>query len=518
MKQDKFFVTGATGFLGSHIVRYLLEQGRTVVCLVRGESEEEAEDRLMRVLHKIPSAGAMGAGTLQVVCGNITEPGLGIKDTRHLHDIRYFIHSAADIRFSAEQTDSIFRINLSGSEEALRTARSLSVPFFFHISTAYVSGRREGLIMETLDKGEREFNNDYEKSKAMAEAALVHYAEEHNINISILRPGIIVGDSLYGYIPKLNTIYNFLTPLVRIRNAVDKGRLRDGNVQGAKGGTIHLPVMMPGFEETRLNLVTVDFVVKALSDIIDRERKGIHLYHVVDNNPPSMKDVIDHVADLLNISGIELVTPEYYFKADKKGLDAALFNLNKSYMCYTTSRALYDSSNLDRICPDAFNSIEKKDLFDRMISFTKKKLTEGQAKASAEDYKDIVRYFEVFLENKKGHSLIKNLVSFTSCFEIAFSDIPDRHWSMKIDKGVLISVSANGHNGRPDCRYLVSSSAFRKIITGSISPQECFFKGEIDIQGDMKLGLKLASLMELFFKEHPYGVSEKEPETAGLTV
>lgn len=510
MKKHTYFVTGGTGFLGSHIVKHLLEKDYTVLCLVRGAGEKEAEERLINVLRKIPSAGPLHTDNLQVVCGNITKPGLGIEDTGRLRDTRYFIHSAADVKFNSRNPASTFRINHDGAMESIRLARSLSIPFFFHISTAYVSGKREGLIMETLDKGRRDFNNDYEKSKAMAEISLARYAEAHDMNLSIIRPGIIVGDSVYGYVPKLNTIYNFLTPLVRIRNAVDRGRLRGGHIRASKGGTINVPVMLPAHEETKLNLITVDFAVRTFSNIMDRESRGVRIYHALDNNPPDMTEVIAHVSDILNIRGIDLVTPEYYARAKKGGLNAALAGLNRTYMCYTTSAALYDTSNLSAVLRGGFPSADKKSLISLMIECTKQKLAGSIVRQPADDYSDIHGYFEVFLREKRGRRLIKNLDSFTTCFEIAFSDIPDKHWSMKIDRGLLVSVSDNGHNGKPDCTYIVTSRAFRDITGGRMSPQESFFKGDIDIQGNMKLGLKLASLMEIFFREHPYKTGEQK--------
>jgi putative sterol carrier protein len=344
----------------------------------------------------------------------------------------------------------------------------------------------------------------------MAEAALVSYAEKHSLNLSILRPGIIVGDSVHGYIPKLNTIYNFIVPLVRIRNSVDSGRLWDDYMNVTKSGLIHLPLMLPGFEDTKLNLVPVDFVVQMLSHIVESKKKGVHIYHVVDNNPPSMRDMVRHVSEMLGISGIAITSPEYYFHAKKTGLNEGLVPLNRKYVSYSTSRALHDSSNLDRIKPDYCSAWDRRELISQMIEFTKKKISKDKTEKDRDSHEDIVAYFEIFLKKKRGQQLIKNLTTFTSSFEIAFSDIPGTRWSIGIERGILVSVSDNGHKGKPDCRYLVSSSAFKGITQGYMSPQECFFKGDVDIQGDIKHGLKLASLMDIFFKAHPYTSRDRE--------
>jgi putative sterol carrier protein len=123
---------------------------------------------------------------------------------------------------------------------------------------------------------------------------------------------------------------------------------------------------------------------------------------------------------------------------------------------------------------------------------------------SPESNYDIIEYFEEFLKSKKDQRLIKNLTGFSSSFVIAFKDISTNTWTVTVDDGILMSVSHDTHMDKINCRYLVSSEAFRKIIMGKLSPQKAFFKGDVDIKGDIRYGLKLASLMEIFFKENPY--------------
>jgi nucleoside-diphosphate-sugar epimerase/putative sterol carrier protein len=503
--KESFFVTGATGFIGSHIVKSLLSQGYTVYCLVRGKNDDEAKKRLIDILSDIPSEEAINYNNLHVFSADVTAPDCGLHKRKQPQGITFFIHSAANIDFTESREGLSSAINADGALNAISLARQCSIPYFFHISTAFVSGKKKGLIRESLDEGTWEFSNVYEESKAEAEKLLTSYTQAHNINLTVLRLGIVVGDSVSGYTPKLNTIYSFLVPLIRIREKADRGVLKkDRLIKVYKDKRVNLPLKVIGYENAHLNLIPVDFVVTSLIELVGLKRKGIHFYHIVDDNPPSMKNVVQYVSEILNITGLELISPEDYPKISKNSIQRIFYKQNSQYMHYTTSQAFFDRRELSSALKRELPSWNEKEFFSLMITFTKKYLHRTKTEISTDRYRDIIDYFQVFLKSRKGQRLIKNLRSFTSHFVISFTDAPLNPWNITIDKGVLITVSQNGSGQNPKCTYSVSARAFREIIKGYMTPQEGFFKGDIDIHGDIRHGLKLASLMEIFFNEHPY--------------
>src|SRR5689334_3011171 len=79
-KPKHALVTGATGFVGSHLAYRLLEDGAHVTALARGSKTSSARDRVLDVLARIsPSNGWSGnLARLQVLDGDITQPNLGV--------------------------------------------------------------------------------------------------------------------------------------------------------------------------------------------------------------------------------------------------------------------------------------------------------------------------------------------------------------------------------------------------------------------------------------------------------
>ena len=75
--RKNIFLTGATGFLGSHLTSRLLQDGHRVGVLARGSKNTSARDRVETVLRDI---GASRMDNLEVFEGDISLPGLGLNE------------------------------------------------------------------------------------------------------------------------------------------------------------------------------------------------------------------------------------------------------------------------------------------------------------------------------------------------------------------------------------------------------------------------------------------------------
>ena len=93
--------------------------------------------------------------------------------------------------------------NLKGILEFSRLAR---ISFFHYISTAYVAGNSVISCREILSAA-KTFTNVYEESKAAAENIISRFCEKNSINLSIIRPSIVYGDSHNGRSLKFNALY-----------------------------------------------------------------------------------------------------------------------------------------------------------------------------------------------------------------------------------------------------------------------------------------------------------------------
>ena len=107
----------------------------------------------------------------------------------------HIIHSAANISFSENERTSIWKANVEGTLQMLALSANLSdVASFNYVSTAYVAGKRVGLIREDDDRLP-EFNNSYEESKRTAEGLVREHCSAYGLPFRIFRPSIIIGDS-----------------------------------------------------------------------------------------------------------------------------------------------------------------------------------------------------------------------------------------------------------------------------------------------------------------------------------
>ena len=256
-------VTGGSGFLGSFVVRDLLEAGfEEVLVLMRGESAEEARARLRALWWERSDLSSELGGRIRVVCGDICEERLGLAVAEYeelARSVTHIVHAAAEIGVN-ETARRFGEVNVDGTCNALlfagACARAGKLQRFVHVSTAYVAGMREGVVREDelVDAG---FNSLYEQSKYGAEQ-LVRDAMAR-IPACIVRPAQIVGDSETGFVATFNTLYYPLKLYL-------KGKL---------------PVV-PVSARQKLNMVPVDYVANmVVRALVDPRAVGKTLHAVI---------------------------------------------------------------------------------------------------------------------------------------------------------------------------------------------------------------------------------------------
>ena len=264
-------VTGYPGFIGTRLVRKLVEAGRgrpdRLFLLVQPKHAEAARQDL----------AALGADRAEVVEGDVVQMHLGLSGAEFKSlagDVTDVWHLAAVSWLGAERRD-MRRVNVEGTRNVIELAHAARrLRRLNHFSTAYVSGDRIGVILEEELAMSQRFHNAYEETKHQAEL-LVRRAQSE-LPATVYRPSIVIGDSRTGEIDKFEGPYALAILLVASPLAV--------------------PLPLPGDAVAPLNVVPVDFVVDAAVSIARNEAGAGRTVHLVDPAPLSARRVYEMIA------------------------------------------------------------------------------------------------------------------------------------------------------------------------------------------------------------------------------
>ncbi len=212
-KKNTIFLTGATGLVGSYLLKILLQHGHKVYCLARSKADKNARQRVVNILNFWDKKTVRNQGQkLIVVKGDIAQKNLGLsrKDSDKLkQETEEIFHSAAvtDINWPLEK---ICKVNVEGTKKVLDFALKCNkLSKVNHISTTYVCGDHKMIFTEKNLDARQKFNTTYEQSKFEAEK-LAHRYRKKGLWIDIFRPSLVIGESTTGKINQFKNIYQFL--------------------------------------------------------------------------------------------------------------------------------------------------------------------------------------------------------------------------------------------------------------------------------------------------------------------
>src|SRR5437870_1977666 len=154
-ERKNIFLTGATGFLGSHLAARLLENGDHVSALARSSKNASAKNRVEDVLREV---GTSRFENLHVFDGDISLPDLGLTGAAKKQIVSSadeVWHCAASLSFQQGDRKEIFRMNVDGTRQLLEIVKQTSTRRLQHVSTAYIAGNRLDVALETeIDIGQ----------------------------------------------------------------------------------------------------------------------------------------------------------------------------------------------------------------------------------------------------------------------------------------------------------------------------------------------------------------------------
>ncbi len=262
-----YFVTGATGFIGRNLVELLLEREGTVYVLVR----EGSKGRLEELRNRWGTDDSRVVG----IVGDLSERRLGISDAdleRLKGEVDHLFHLAAIYDMTAD-AESQRVANVEGTRHMVEFAEAVEAGRVHMVSSIAAAGLYRGTWREDMfDEAQDLDTHPYFRTKHESEGVVRTECERP---WRVYRPGIVVGNSETGEMDKVDGPYYFFKLIRRIRNAVPQW------------------IPMPGVEGREINIVPVDFVVRAMEHIAHLEDLDGRAFHLTDPNPPTAGEAID---------------------------------------------------------------------------------------------------------------------------------------------------------------------------------------------------------------------------------
>ena len=320
---------------------------------------------------------------------------------------------------------------------------------------------------------------------------------------------MIVGDSGTGYTSSYHGIYRFMDLALRLSKPIQEP-------DGTTGIRRLLELRLPFTGDEPRNLVPVDWVARAIVQLVSHPETHGRTYHLVSPNPTSSRLIQAVAASVLHLEGVRFAGSESI--ADRSPLERLFFDHLTEYAPYHRGDPSFDCRHLSAALPNLPAPRVDRDLLRRLVSFAvADRWGRGQRatvhSAASESRLDCRRYIEESFPKAARQSSLARSIGLEAVVGLDVRGPAGGQWTLTWIGGELIDVR-RGLSENADAIYRLDATTFDRVIRGKQTPQQAFFAQRIEIEGNVEKGLKLAVLLEHFLAEAPVEspVSQEEPD------
>jgi NAD(P)-dependent dehydrogenase (short-subunit alcohol dehydrogenase family) len=261
-----YLVTGATGFIGRHLVSQLLARHSGQIHVLVRKGSRNRFERLARRWGR--------PDRVLPVVGDLTAPLMGLDEEwveEHTGRIEHFAHLAAlyEMTASAERNEVL---NVGGTKAAIALAELLQVRCLHHMSSIAVAGDYRGDFDETMFDVGQGLPSPYHRTKFESERLV---RETCAVPWRVYRPALVVGHSETGEMDKIDGPYYFFPALKVMRDKLPQW----------------LPLL--GVDVGDTNIVPVDYVAAAMTHLMHVPGRDGATFHLVSPEPQPTIDSVN---------------------------------------------------------------------------------------------------------------------------------------------------------------------------------------------------------------------------------
>ncbi len=255
----KVFVTGGTGFVGSHVARQLSDAGADLRLLVRQCSRR---DNLTHVNADLVTGDLRDASSLR----------------KGMNGCELVFHVAADYRLWAKNPKDMYAANVEGTKAILLGAREAGVRRVIYCSSVATMGFGNGGVITDEDTpvSVSDMIGHYKRSKFLAEQVVID-AAKNGANVVMVNPSTPIGEQDIKPTPTGRIVVDFLKR------------------------------KFPAYADTGLNLVDVHDVARAHLLAAEKARPGVR--YIVGGENLTLKQMLDKLADITGLPSPTVKVP-----------------------------------------------------------------------------------------------------------------------------------------------------------------------------------------------------------------